>query len=73
MDAMRAQTAASMPKTAHTASTVTVHLPADFSFLKSPRDDEGEGEEAGARSDEHRNHPTSTGMSQSVQSLQARS
>ena len=33
---MRAQTAA-MPRTAHTTSTVTVHLPDDFSFLQSPR------------------------------------
>lgn len=33
---MRAQTAA-MPRTAHTLSNVTVHLPEDFSFLQSPR------------------------------------
>jgi hypothetical protein len=61
MDAMRAQTAASMPKTAHTASTVTVHLPADFSFLKSPRDDDGEGEDAGPHFDGHRSRHTNTG------------
>lgn len=35
-DVMRAQTAA-MPRTAHTLSNVTVHLPEDFSFLQSPR------------------------------------
>ena len=33
---MRAQTAA-MPRTAHTTSTVTVHLPEDFTFLQTPR------------------------------------
>jgi len=33
---VRAQTAA-MPRTAHTTSTVTVHLPEDFSFLQTPR------------------------------------
>jgi hypothetical protein len=61
MDAMRAQTAASLPKTAHTASTVTVHLPADFSFLKSPRDDDGDAEEAGGHHDEHRSRHSNTG------------
>ena len=38
MDEMRAQTAASLPKKSHTSSTVTINLPHDFSFLKSPRD-----------------------------------
>jgi hypothetical protein len=61
MDAMRAQTAASLPKTAHTASTVTVHLPADFSFLKSPRDDDGDAEEAGGHHDVHRSRHSNTG------------
>jgi hypothetical protein len=36
MEEMRAQTA-HLPQTAHTASNVTLQLPADFSFLRSPR------------------------------------
>jgi hypothetical protein len=42
MEEMRAQTA-HLPQTAHTASNVTLQLPADFSFLRSPRygDDDG--------------------------------
>lgn len=49
---MRAQTAA-MPRTAHTTSTVTVHLPEDFSFLQSPRGG-GEGEVTDSREIEKR-------------------
>lgn len=45
---MRAQTAA-MPRTAHTLSTVTVHLPDDFSFMQSPRGDDVERESRDSR------------------------
>ena len=58
---MRAQTAASLPSKSHNASTVTVNLPQDFSFLKSPRageDDDcagggGEEDEGGGGGGDH--------------------
>jgi hypothetical protein len=50
MEEMRAQTA-HLPQTAHTASNVTLQLPADFSFLRSPRygDDDGAEDEGMGR------------------------
>jgi hypothetical protein len=60
MEELRAQTA-HLPKSAHTASTVTVNLPADFSFLKSPR--EGDEGEVGADGDEERVLDSGRGLS----------
>lgn len=43
LEEMRAQTA-NLPQNAHTMSTVTINLPADFSFLQTPRGADAKGD-----------------------------